>query len=339
MLPFAKTADLAIDLGTSSTRLVARGRGLVAEIPTVVATHTGPRGREVVAIGEDARKMLGRTPAGTEVVRPVRGGVVADFDATEHLLRDLLRRVGSLSLVKPRIVVCVPSATTEVERRAVQDATRAAGGREVLLVPSPVAAALGADLPVQRPLGSMIVEIGGGRTEVAVLSLGGVVISRSIRIGGDAMDEAIASWLRNERGVLVGERTTEGVKLRVGCAMPVQPVLHTRIRGRDIAHGAPKEVDVTSTEAAQALSEPVAQIREIVLATLRETPPELSSDILERGILVSGGGGLLRGLERVLREATGLPVLHAEQPLTCVARGVGRLLDDATLFDRMVAVA
>jgi rod shape-determining protein MreB len=332
---FGRQADLGIDLGTSHTRLVAVGRGLVVEAPTVVASQSGPRGREVVAVGAEARKMLGKTPAGTEVVRPVRGGVVADFDATEKLLRALFAQAGSRTLLRPRVLVCVPTSHTEVERRAVADAARSAGARDVVLVASPMAAAIGADLPVMEPVGSLIVEVGGGRTEVAVVSLGGLVISRSIRVAGDAMDEAITAWLRKEHGLLVGERTAEAVKHRAGCALPVEPPLITRIRGRDLAQSLPREVDISSTDVATALAEPVARIRETVLAVLQETPPELAADILHRGVILAGGGGRLRRLDHVLAEAIGLPVLQADEPMRATAKGAMRILGDKALFERV----
>jgi rod shape-determining protein MreB len=332
-------ADLAIDLGTSSVRIVLRGRGVVLEAPTAVASHAGPRGREVVAVGEDAKKMLGRTPAGTEVIRPVRGGVVADFEATEQLLRELLRRAGTRTLLKPRILVCIPSTHTEVERRAVQESTRAAGGRDILLVSTSMAAALGADLPVDRPVGSMVVDVGGGRTEAAVISLGGTVVCRSAPVAGEAMDEAIGAWLKRRHGLLIGERTAEGIKLRTGCATALAPPLYTRIRGRDLTEGAPREIDLTSDDVREAIAEPVSRIRDVVLAVLGAAPAELAADIVDRGIILCGGGSRLRGLDRVLGEATGLPVLQADTPHHCVAVGAGRLLEDEALFARVVIPA
>lgn len=336
---FGRLPDIAIDLGTSSTRVVARGRGVVLEVPTVVASQAGPRGREIVAVGDEAKKMLGRTPAGTEVIRPLRNGVVADFEATEHLLRELLQRSGYRTLLKPRILVCIPSSHTEVERRAVQESARAAGGRDVSLVPSPMVAAIGAELPVNGPVGSMIVDVGGGRTEVAVVSLGGMVVSQSVRVAGDAMDEAIVAAVRRHHDLLIGERTAEGIKTRIGTAMPIEPALVTRIRGRDMNEGVPREIDLTSTDIAEALAEPIARIRDAVLATLRETPPELAADILQRGIILCGGGSKVRGLDQVLRDATGLPVLQADDAFRCVALGAARLLEDEELHDRVVRPA
>lgn len=336
---FRRTVDLALDLGTSNTRIMGRGRGLLAEVPTVVAVQATPRGREIVATGVEARKMLGRTPAGTEVIRPVRGAVVVDFAATEHLLKALLSKSGARTFLRPKLLVVIAPDLSEVERKAVQESARAAGGRDVSLVPSPMAAALGAELPVTRPVGSMIVDVGGGRTDVAVISLGGLVAWRSVRIAGDQLDAAIAQWLRNDRDLLVGEHTAEAIKLRTGCVEPVDPPLTTRIRGRDISQGVPREVDLDSNEIRGAMQPVIDQIRDTVLEVLADTPPELAADILSRGVILCGGGAKLRGLDRLLRDATGLPVLQAEDPLRCVARGAARLLDDDALFERMAVPA
>ncbi|MBA2320849.1 MAG: rod shape-determining protein [Deltaproteobacteria bacterium] len=337
-------AELAIDLGSSYTRIALRGRGVVLEEPTVVATELAARGREVVAVGTEAREMIGRTPAGISVVRPVRHGVVADFEATERLLERLLSRVVGRSIVKPRVLVCIPAETTEVQRRAVQDATRAAGAREVWLMPGVLAAAIGAELPVSRPVGSLVVDTGGGRTEAGVISLGGLVVRRSVAVGGDEADEAIANWARDVRGVTIGERTAEAIKLRVGAALAEageergRP-LQMRVRGRDIQSGSPREIDVSSSDVAEALSGVVSGIRHVVLETLRETPPELAADIVDRGLILCGGGAALRGLDMLLRTDTGLPVLRADEPPRCTARGAGLVLDDAALFARVVGPA
>lgn len=327
-------ADIAVDLGTASTRVVVRGRGLVVEEPSVVATEGG----EVVGVGEAARRMLGRAPGGIEVVRPIRDGVVADFDATEQLLRHLIRQASGRALLRPRVLVCVPAETTEVERRAVQESARSAGGREVFLVATPIAAAIGAELPITEPVASMVVDAGAGRTGVAVLSLGGMVVQHSVRVAGDAMNEAIAWWLRSRHNLVVGEQTAEAVKLEVGAAAPEEgPPLSMRVRGRDVASGKPREIDVTSDDCVQALAEPVARVRDAVLETLKLTPPELSSDVIERGIVLCGGSSRLRHLDRVLREATGLPIVRAEHPFRCAALGAGRLLEDPALFARVAA--
>jgi rod shape-determining protein MreB len=330
------TAEVAIDLGTSNTRIVVRGRGIVVDEPSVVATQRGVRGREVVAVGGEAKRMLGRTPAGTSVLRPIRNGVVDDFEASEQLLSHLLKRVTTRTLRRPRLLVCMHSDTSEVERRAVQESARAAGGREVVLVASGLVAALGADLPVTDAVGSMIVDVGGGRTEAAVVSLGGIVVRRSIPVAGDQMDAAIQNWATSVHNLQIGERTAEKLKLRVGCAMEPARGATMRIRGRDLGSGNPRELDVTSSDLAEALSGPVQAIQEVVRAVLSEVPPELAADIVERGILLCGGGGKLLGLDHALRGSTGLPVLHTEEPMSCVARGAAVLLDDPPLLARVI---
>jgi rod shape-determining protein MreB len=336
---FSAGPDLAVDLGTASSRLAIRGRGVVLEVPSAVALQMGPRGREIVAVGLEAKKMLGKAPAGTEVVRPVRGGVVTDFQATEHLLRDLLHQAGARGLIKPRILISVPSSHTEVERRAVQESARAAGCREVSLVPSPMAAALGAELPIQKPLGSMVIDIGAGRTEMAVISLGGMVVRRSLPVAGDAMDEAIVAWLRQRHDLMVGDRTGEAIKLRSGCAMTIDPPASTRIRGRDMNQGVPRELDVSSRDVVEALEPVLRTLRSTLLDVLRETPPELASDILEHGIVLCGGSSRLRRLDHLFRDATELPIVTAEEPTRCVADGLSKLLEDNDLLERVVIEA
>src|SRR5687768_756225 len=337
----APAADLGVDLGTASTRVVARGRGVVLDVPTVVATAPRARGREVVAIGEDARKMIGRAPEGTKVARPVRGGVVADFEATEQLVRALLLQAGSKGLRKPRLLVGIPSGTTEVERRAVQDSAKAAGAGQVWLVPAPLAAAIGADLPVQEAVGSMIVDVGAGRTHVAVVSLGGLVVRRSLQVAGDQLDEAIAAWIRRKHGLVVGERTAETLKIRVGTVTPeLHHDLQMRVRGRDLSTGRPREVDVTADDVCAAIVDAVGNVRKLVLEALQETPPELAADIVDRGVLLCGGTSHLRGLDARLRDDTGLPVLQAEQPTGCVARGLARMLEqDEAFLERAVSTS
>lgn len=333
------TADLVVDLGTSNTRLAMRGKGVVVDQPSVVATHSGPRGRDVVAVGEEARRMLGRTPAGTVVTRPVRDGVVADFEATEQLLRHLLKRLPGRTLLRPRLLVCIPSGATEVERRAVTDATRAAGGRDVQLVATALCAAVGAGLSVQDPVGNLIIDVGGGRVEAAVTSLGGLVVQRSVPVAGDAMDQAVRDWLRAERNLQVGERTAEQLKRRIGSAVKLDDPPSMRIRGRDLESGSPRELDIDSNDLVGALAPVVARIRDAVLQTLRETPPELASDVVDRGALVCGGAARLHGLTDLLRDATGLPVLVAEHPEHAVAQGAARMLDDPELLARAVEVS
>jgi rod shape-determining protein MreB len=329
-----------VDLGTSTTRLVARGQGVVARIPTAVATKDGTRNREVVAVGEEARRMMGRTPAGIRVARPVRGGVVADFEATEQLLASLLGSAGAGTLRRVRLLVTVPSGSTEVERRAVQESARAAGAGHVLLVSAPMAAAIGADLPVAEAIGSMIVDVGAGRTHVAVLALGGMVVRRSLPLAGDDLDEAIQAWLRRQAGLVVGERTAETLKIRVGTVTPaVHGDLRLRVRGRDLATARPAERDVTASDVAAAIDEVVGRIRGAVREALRETPPELAADIVARGVLLCGGTSQLRGLDAHLRDDTGLAVLPVEHPLDCVALGAGRLLEDTLLLDRVATAA
>jgi rod shape-determining protein MreB len=335
----AKAADLAVDLGTSFTRIADPSGRILIEAPTVVATQVGSRGRQVVAVGTEAKKMIGRTPAGIEVVRPVRGGVVADFEATEHLLRHLLKQVGGRSLRRPRLLVCVPTNTSEVERRAVQESARAAGSREIFLVGTAMAGAIGAELPVSEPVGSLIVDSGGGRTEVAILSLGGLVVHRSIEIAGDNLDDAITDWLRRTHNLLIGERTAQNLKHHIGGAASDEEHQQMRIRGRDLAGGAPREVEITTADIAAAISDGVQNIRAVVRAALDETSPELSADIIDRGMMLCGGTSHLRGLDRLLREDTGLPVLQPEDPSRCVVRGAGILLRDAALFERVVATS
>lgn len=330
-------ADLAVDLGTACTRLVVRGRGLVLEAPTVVATQQGARGRAVVAVGDEARRMLGRTPAGMAVVRPVRGGVVSDFEATEQLLAWLFGQAGGRSLFRPRVLVCVPSGTTEVERRAVQESARAAGAREVLLVPTAMAAAIGAGLEVTEPVGSLVLDVGAGRTDVGLVSLGGLVKRQSVEVAGHALDEAIRSWVRRNHSLEIAERTAETLKLHVGAAWPRAEARSMRVRGRDVVASAPRELDVTTADVAEALSAPVGRIRRALLDVLRDTPPELSADLCDRGVLLCGAGSQLRELDAVLREDTGVGVLRVDDPGRCVARGAASLLQDATLCDRVAA--
>jgi rod shape-determining protein MreB len=333
------TADVAVDLGTANTRLGVKGKGVVVEQPSFVALQTTPTGRDVVAIGQEARQMQGRTPAHTQVVRPVRDGVVADFEATEQLLRHLIKRLPATQLLlRPRLVVCIPSSTTEVERRAVIESARAAGAREVQLVATALAAAVGAGLAISEPVGNMIVDVGAGRVEVAVTSLGGLVVRRSVPMAGDQMDDAIRKWLADERGLQIGERTAESLKRRIGAAIAPDPAPHMRIRGRDIESGTPRELDVTAAEIAIPLRHVVDRIRDVVLEALRETPPELCADIVAQGILVCGGCAALHGLTDVLREATGLPVLLADDAERCVALGATRMLEDAELFQRCLEV-
>ena len=329
------TADLAVDLGTSFTRIADRTGRVLVEAPTAVASQTGSRGRQGVAVGAEAKKMIGRTPADIEVIRPVRGGVIADFEATEHLLRGLLQEIGGRTLRRPRLLLCIPSSTTEVERRAVQESARAAGSRDVSLVAHTMAGAIGAELPVTSPVGSMLIDTGGGQTEVAVLSLGGVVVRRNVAVAGDDLDDAIIDWLRRSHQVLIGERTAQNLKHHIGGASNVE-AHQMRIRGRALGGGTPGEVEITTANIAEAVADVVKRIRAVVKDTLQETSPELCADILDRGMMLCGGTSHLRGLAGLLRDDTGLPVLQPEYPSQCVVRGAGTLLADPALFERVV---
>ncbi len=326
--------DLAIDLGTANTLVYARGKGIVVSEPSVVAVVKDGRGPDKVrAVGRDAKAMLGRTPGNIVAIRPMKEGVIADFEITEAMLRYFIARVHNRStLVRPRIVVAVPSGITEVEKRAVRESAMSAGAREVYLIEEPMAAAIGAGLPVTEPSGNMIVDIGGGTTEVAVISLSGIVYSNSTRVGGDKMDEAIIQYVRRKYNLLIGERTAEIIKTRIGTAYPTPEIDVIEVKGRDLVHGVPKTLEIKSDEVMEALAEPVTTVVESVKTALERTPPELSADIVDKGIVMVGGGALLRNLDILLREATGLPVMLAEDPLTAVALGTGRCLDELRLL-------
>ena len=336
------TADVAIDLGTANTLVYVRGRGIVLNEPSVVAMAERGGRRQVLAVGEDARQMIGRTPGGIDAVRPLRDGVIADFEVAEAMIKHFIKKVHPRrGLASPKVVICVPSGSTAVERRAIQESAEAAGARRVFLVEEAMAAALGAGLPVTQPCGSMIVDIGGGTTEVAVLSLGGIVYVRSIRVGGTRMDEAIAGYVRRNHSLLIGEATAEIIKKRLGSARPPEDG-HGRImevKGRDLMNGVPKEIVVSERQIAEALAESVGAIVEAVKIALEHTAPELSGDIVDKGIVLTGGGALLAGLDVVLRHATGLPVSIAEDPLACVALGTGRCLEEAGTLERVLHAA
>jgi rod shape-determining protein MreB and related proteins len=323
---------MAVDLGTANTLVYVRGRGIVLSEPSVVAIDQ--RTGEVHAVGVEAKRMLGRTPGTISAIRPLKDGVIADFDVTEQMLRHFIQKVHQNRWAHPRVVVCVPSGVTGVEKRAVEDATRAAGARDCQLIEEPMAAAIGAGLPVSEPTGNMIVDIGGGTTEVAVISLGGIVVSQSIRVGGDELDEAIVNYVKREYKLLIGMQTSEEVKLEIGSAAPMKEELQAEIRGRDMVAGLPKTVVLTSEEIRQALEEPLTQILDAVKETLDRTPPELASDIMDRGIMLAGGGSLLQGLDVRLREETQMPAHLAESPLTCVAVGSGRSLEEFEAIHR-----
>ena len=326
--------DLAIDLGTANILTFVRGKGIVSNEPSVVAVQRLSNGtKKVLAVGKAAKEMLGRTPGNITAVRPMKDGVIADFEVTEAMLRYFITKVHNRqTLVKPRVIIGVPSGITEVEKRAVRDSALAAGAREVYLIEEPMAAAIGAGLPVTEPSGNMVVDIGGGTTEVAVISLAGIVAARSIRVAGDKMDEAIVNFVKRKYNLLVGERTAEIIKKQIGNAHPPPEVEYIEVKGRDLVAGVPKTLKVNSDEIREALAEPVSAIVEAVRSVLERTPPELAADIVDRGITLTGGGALLRNLDVLLRAETGLPVAVAESPECAVVLGTGRALDELELL-------
>jgi rod shape-determining protein MreB len=319
--------DMAVDLGTANTLVYVRGRGVVLNEPSVVAINQTSGG--ILAVGLEAKKMIGRTPGNIVAIRPLKDGVIADFDTTERMLRYFIQKVHKRRhLAKPRIVVCVPSGITGVEQRAVKDAGYAAGARKVYISAEPLAAAIGSGLPVHEPTGNMVVDIGGGTTEVAVISLGGIVTAQSIRIGGDELDNAIIQYVKKEYSLLLGERTAEEIKMAIGSAFPIPDEPHAEIRGRDLVSGLPKTIVVSAEEIRKALEEPVNQIVDAVKTTLDKCPPELSGDIMDRGIVLTGGGALLKGLDERLKHETGMPILIADNPLDSVALGSGKCVEE-----------
>jgi rod shape-determining protein MreB len=326
--------DLAIDLGTATTLTFVKGKGIVSNEPSVVAVQRNGNGvKKVLAVGKEAKEMLGRTPGNIVAVRPMKDGVIADFEVTEAMLRYFITRAHNRrTLVRPRIIICVPSGITEVEKRAVRDSALAAGAREVYLIEEPMAAAIGAGLPITEPSGNMIVDIGGGTTEVAVISLAGIVMSKSIRVGGDKMDEAIVQHIKRKYNLLIGERTAEDIKKQIGSAYPMEEVMTVEVKGRDLVAGVPKTLTINSDEIRDALAEPVNAIVEAVRVVLERTPPELSADIVDRGIVLSGGGSQLKNLDVLLREETGLPVMVSENPQLAVVLGTGKALDELKLL-------
>lgn len=333
------SADMAIDLGTANTLVYVKGKGVVLNEPSVVASIKENGAYKPYAFGHEAKMMLGRTPAEILAVRPLADGVIADFKSAGEMIKYFIRTVHDRrSFTGPLIVVCVPSGSTPVERRAIQEAAESAGAREVYLIEEPMAAAIGADLPVTEPTGSMIVDIGGGTTEVAVLSLGGIVYARSVRVGGDKMDEAIISYIRRHHNLLIGESTAEKIKKEIGTAYvePNSEVRMKEIKGRDLIHGVPKEMLLSEKQVCESLQEPVSQIVEAVKVALECTPPELASDIVDKGIVMTGGGSLLKNLDYVIREATQLPVFVADQALSCVALGTGRALENTDKFKHVL---
>lgn len=330
---FAK--DIGIDLGTANTLVHVKGKGIVVREPSVVAINR--KTNTILAVGDDAKNMIGRTPGDIVAIRPMKDGVIADFDVTQSMLKYFIKRAFSGGIMsKPRVVICVPSGVTEVEKRAVEEATLQAGAKEAYLIEEPMAAAIGANLPVEEPSGSMIVDIGGGTSEVAVISLGGIVTSKSLRIAGDEFDEAIVHYVKKEYNLMIGERTAEEIKVTIGAAYPKPKEEYMEVRGRDLITGLPKNLKISSSEIQDALKEPINSIIDSIKYTLEKTPPELASDIMDRGIMLAGGGALLSGLDKLIKEETGMPVSVAERPLDCVAIGAGKVLDEIETLKRVL---
>ena len=330
---FAK--DIGIDLGTANTLVHVKGKGIVVREPSVVAIDK--KSGNILAVGEAAKSMIGRTPGNIVAVRPMRDGVIADFDITQTMLKYFIKRAASKGVLsKPRVVICVPSGITEVEKRAVEEATIQAGAKDAYLMEEPMAAAIGANLPVEEPSGSMVVDIGGGTSEVAVISLGGIVTSKSLRIAGDELDEAIVHYIKKEYNLMIGERTAEAIKLTIGAAYPKAKKESMEIKGRDMVTGLPKPLTITSAEITEALKEPINTIVDAIKLTLEKTPPELAADIMDRGIMLTGGGALLSGLDIIIKEETGMPVSIAERPLDCVALGAGKVLDEIETLKKVL---
>jgi rod shape-determining protein MreB len=327
------STDLAIDLGTANTLIYVRGKGVVLDEPSVVAIRHegGPSGKKTIqAVGAEAKAMLGKVPGNIEAIRPMKDGVIADFTVTEQMLKQFIKMVHPRSMLKPspRIIICVPCGSTQVERRAIRESALGAGASKVYLIEEPMAAAIGADLPISDATGSMVVDIGGGTTEVGVISLGGMVYSGSVRVGGDKFDEAIVNYIRRNYGMLIGETTAETIKKTIGSAFPGSEVREMEVKGRNLAEGIPRSFTVSSNEILEALTDPLNSIVSAVKSALERTPPELGADIAERGMALTGGGALLRDIDRLLMEETGLPVIVAEDPLTCVVRGCGKALEN-----------
>ncbi|OGE36659.1 rod shape-determining protein [Candidatus Daviesbacteria bacterium RIFCSPHIGHO2_12_FULL_43_11] len=331
--------DIGIDLGTVNTLVLVKGKGIIIREPSVVAIHK--KSKQVLAIGTEAKRMLGRTPIAIEAVRPLRDGVISDFDTTEAMLRHFIQKVhqnpGSKfpKVPRPRVVIGIPSGVTEVERRAVQDAALVAGARQAYLIEEPMAAAIGAGLPIEEPEGNLIMDIGGGTTEIAVISLGGMVVNRSLRIAGDELDQDIINYMKMRYGMLIGDRTAENIKIEIGSAVPLKTEKETVVRGRDLSTGLPKSIKISSTEIREALTGTVNQIIGTLAEVLEETPPELLSDLLERGVVIAGGGALLRGLDQKIAEETKMPVYIADDPLTTVVRGCGMVLENLDLLAKV----
>ena len=327
--------DLAIDLGTANTLVNVQGQGIVLREPSVVAINSNTK--EVQAVGEEAKQMLGRAPGSISAIRPMKDGVIAHFEVTEKMISNFIRKVHNnrKTLVRPRVVIAVPSGITQVEKRAVRDSAESAGAREVFLIEEPMAAAIGVDLPVQEPTGNMIIDIGGGTTEVAIISMSGIVFSRSVRIAGDEMDEAIVNYIKKKYNLLIGERTAEEVKIHIGSAYPLNEPMTMEVKGRDLIAGIPKTLTVSDKEIRKALTETFGAIVEAVKIALERTPPELAADIVDKGVVIAGGGSLIKGLDILLKEATGLPITLAMDPLSAVALGAGKVLADPKLLRKV----
>ncbi len=328
------SSDLAVDLGTANTLIYVKGRGVVSSEPSVVAINSNTK--EILAIGQEAKNMLGRTPANISAVRPMKDGVIADYDTTEKMIRYFILKVHNRrSLVRPRMVICIPSGVTQVEKRAVKDSAIQAGAREVYLIEEPMAAAIGAGLPIQEPSGNMVVDIGGGTTEVAVISLSGIVYANSVRVGGDEMDDNIVNYIKRQYNLLIGTATAEDLKIKLGSAFPLENEIKTEIKGRDLVTGIPKTIEISDSEIREALKDAIAKIVDAVRIALEQTPPELSADIVDRGIVLTGGGALLKNLDKRLSHETGLPIIVSDDPLKAVALGSGKVLDDLELLKKV----
>ncbi len=328
------SSDIAIDLGTANTLIYIKGKGIVLNEPSIVALNK--HSRKIVAIGHEAKKMLGRTPGDIQIIRPMKDGVIADFEVVEDMLREFIKRVHINRFIHPRMIIAVPSCITEVEKRAVRDSAEHAGAREVMLIAEPMAAAIGVGLEIYQPIGNMVIDIGGGTTEIAVIALSGIVCETSVRVGGEEMSQVILQFFKRNYNMLVGEKSAEEIKCVIGSAVPLEEEIALAVKGRDLVAGVPKTTEVSSVEIREALSEPINAIVDAVRLSLEKTPPELASDILDRGIILSGGGALLRGLDKRLREETNLPINVAEDPLTCVVRGVGKVLDDIDFYAKVL---
>lgn len=330
--------DIAIDLGTANTVVLVKGQGIVINEPSIVAVQSTKYGRsKVLAVGREAKEMMGKTPDGIEAIRPMRNGVIADFDMTEKMIRYFIEKTHNRKkLIRPRIVVCVPYGLTGVERKAVKESATSAGAREVYLIEEPMAAAIGAGLPIKDPQGSLVVDIGGGTTEIGVVSLGGLVISKSIRVAGDKMDESIVDYVRKKYNLLIGERTGEEIKLKIGCAYPLEQTLTMQVKGRDQVSGLLNTIELTSEDIREAIKEPLRDIVDVLKSVLEVMPPDLSGDIVENGVVLTGGGALIRGIDKYLSEIVKLPVYVADEPLLSVAKGTGKVIDEDGILEQLV---